>query len=173
MRRFGILVLLGGAALLSGAGPTGQAAGQWLAMMECSKPMQGKSSSGSPKNFTVRIGLATITASRGDCALVHKDKSTGAALDGWAKAGWTCPGRSAQESCMEIDPSTEELGLSGVRRRLPTMNTYLVFTDHTGHLTQLSIWDLPARLAGPLCETFRREMIASGIKDAECILGTQ
>ncbi len=51
------------------------------------------------------------------------------------------------------------------------MNTYLVFTDLAGHLTQISFWDFPKSLASPVCESIRQDLAKSGVKDAECVLG--
>ena len=140
-----------------------KSATHFMAMSECAKRVTGKSG----KEYEIRIGLMTVIEGRSLCESVASAKAKN-----MVTAGWNCTAEEgANHACLPITPAEEELGLSAVRKRLPVMNTYLVFTDLDKHLTQISFWDLPGSVAGPLCETFRQDVMKSGAQDAECILG--
>ena len=74
-------------------------------------------------------------------------------------------------ACMLIGKAEEEFGVRNLRMRTPVMNTYLVFTDLTGHLTQVSFWDMPNAVAMKFCDAFRMDVVKSGVKDAQCVPG--
>lgn len=142
------------------------ARGNWMAISECSKTVKGKS-----RDVKLKIGLATFDLDRPSCDTVGKAKAAGMATGGWFCSGDDERPMEVTHVCSPITQAEEDLGLKDVRRRAPVMNTYLVLTDLNGHLTQVSFWDLPAAVAGPLCEAFRQDLLKSGIKDAQCVPG--
>ncbi len=136
-----------------------------MAASECWKPVKGKS--GEAK---IKIGLVTFDLDRASCDTVGKAKATGMAAGGWLCFGSDSRAREITHICSQITQAEEELGLKDVRRRKPVWNTYIVFTDLGGHLTQISFW-LPKPFDGQLCEAFRQDLSKSGVKDAECVPG--
>jgi len=138
----------------------------WAAMSECWKPVKGKGG-----DVKIKIGLSTYDLDRASCDTVGKAKATGMATGGWFCFGDEKRPMEVTHVCSQMTQAEEDLGLKDVRRRAPTWNTYLVFTDLDGHLTQVSFWDLPKAVAGPLCEAFRLDLSKSGIKNAACVPG--
>lgn len=164
MRRLDLLLVLGLVFVPSIVGAAPPAETKWVAVSECSKSVQGKSGA-----VTIKIGLSVIDLDRASCDSVGKSKATG-----MASTGWSCVGDDARQTthfCMPIGKDEEELGLKNVRTRTPVMNTYLVFTDLTGHLTLLSFWEMPNAVGMKMCDAIRLGVVKSGVKDAQCVPG--
>jgi len=138
----------------------------WAATSECWKPVKGKSA-----DIKIKIGLMTFDLDRASCETIGKSKAVGMAAGGWFCFGSDSRPREITHLCQQTTKAEEDLGLKDVRRRLPVWNTYLVFTDLTGHLTQISFWEIPKPLDSQLCEAFRQDVAKSGVKDAVCIPG--
>ncbi len=150
--------------VIRAAPPSGK---KWMAMSECWKSVKGKSG----RDHKLRIGLSTFDLDQSSCETIGKSKAVGMAAAEWFCFGDDKRPQEVTHHCEPIGNDDEELGLRNIRARTPVMNTYLVFTDLTGHLTQISFWDLPKPLATTMCEAFRVEVAKSGVKDAECVPG--
>jgi hypothetical protein len=120
------------------------------------------------KEFKMTIGVSTFDLEKSKCDEVGRYKSNAMS----ERSPWKCYRNDIKETgthhCEKITVDLENL-LERVRRRQPLQNTYLVFTDVNGNMTQISFWDKP--IAKELCQAFLKNIEASGMQDAKCING--